>query len=135
VFSNSVKSLIFTKIYIMDIKALDSALQAIETKRTELSKLNYNNPKYDDLEEQLHDMEDDFQDNFGEYVEEALQNIHEEICPDNDVLMPIAYLGKGVFVEVEKYEGKDTKLVLVTNPTRIILAVGKDKQEVLWTAK
>jgi hypothetical protein len=119
----------------MDIKALDSALQAIETKRVELSKLNYNNPKYDDLEEQLHDMEDDFQDNFGEHVEEALQNIHEEICPDNDVLMPIAYLGKGVFVEVEKYEGKDTKLVLVTNPTRIILAVGKEKQEVLWTAK
>jgi hypothetical protein len=80
-------------------------------------------------------MEDDFQDNYGDYVEEALQNIHEEICPDNDVLMPIAYLGKGVFVETEKYEGKDTKLVLMSNPARIVLAIGKDKQEVLWTAK
>jgi hypothetical protein len=119
----------------MDIKALDSALQAIEKKREELSKLNYNNPKYDDLEEQLHDMEDDFQDNFGEYIEEALQNIHEEVCPDNDVLMPIAYLGKGVPVEAEKHPGKDAKLVLVTNPTRIILALGKEKQEVLWSAK
>ncbi len=119
----------------MDIKALDAALQAIEKKREELSKLNYNNPKYDDLEEQLHDMEDDFQDNYGDYVEEALQNIHEEICPDSDVLMPIAYLGKGVYVEVDKHPGKETKLVLVTNPTRILLAIGKDKQEVVWTAK
>lgn len=119
----------------MDIKALDSALQAIELKRSELAKLNYNNPKYDDLEEELHDMEDDFQDKYGDYLEDALQNIHEELCPDNEVLMPIAYLGKGVFVEVEKYEGKDTKLVLASNPPRIILTVGKDKQDIIWTAK
>ena len=119
----------------MDIKSLDSALQAIELKRVELSKLNYNNPKYDDLEEELHNMEDDFQDNYGEYLEGTLQNIHEELCPDNEVLMPIAYLGKGVFVEVEKYEGKDTKLILASNPPRIVLAIGKDKQEVVWTAK
>ena len=119
----------------MDIKALDAALQAIEMKREELSKLNYNNPKYDDMEEQLHDMEDDFQDKYGDYVEEALQNIHEELCPDNDVLMPIAYLGKGVYVEVDKYADKDTKLILASNPPRIVLAVGKDKQEVVWTAK
>lgn len=119
----------------MDIQALDNALQAIERKRDELSKLNYNNPQYDDIEEQLHDMEDDFQDKYGDYVEEALQDIHEELCPDTDVLMPIAYLGKGVFVEAEKFPGKDTKLVLVSNPPRIILQVGRDKQEIVWTAK
>src|SRR5690606_8791748 len=118
----------------MDIKALDTALQAIEKKREELSTLNYNNPKYDDLEEELHDMEDDFQDNYGEYIEDALQNVHEDICPESDVLMPIAYLGKGVFVEVEKYTGKDTKLILATNPTRIIFAVSKEKQEVVCSA-
>jgi hypothetical protein len=119
----------------MDTKALDNALQAIEKKRDELSKLNYNNPKYDEVEEQLHDMEDDFQDKYGDFVEEALQNIHEEFCPDNDVLLPIAYVGKGVFVEVDKYPGKDTKLILASGPPRIILAVGKDKQEIVWTAK
>ena len=119
----------------MDIQALDTALQAIEAKRVELGKLNYNNPQYDDLEEQLHDMEDAFQDKYGDFVEEALHNIHEELCPDNEVLMPIAYLGKGVYVETEKYEGKETKLVLMSNPPRILLTVGKDKQEVVWTAK
>jgi hypothetical protein len=119
----------------MDVKALDKALQEILKKKEELSKLDYNNPKYDDLEEELHDMEDDFQEEYGENLEEALQTVHDDLCPDNDVLMPIAYLGKGVPVEVDKYAGKDTKLILATSPTRIILSIGKEKQEVLWTAK
>lgn len=119
----------------MDIKALDAALQQIIKKREELSKIDYNNPKYDDLEEALHDLEDDFQDNYGDYVEEALQSVHDEFCPDNDVLMPIAYLGQGVIVEVDKLPGKDTRLVLAPSPVRIILTVGKDKQQVVWEAK
>ena len=48
--------------------------------------------------------------------------------------MPIAYLGKGVPVEVDRFPGKDTRLVLVTNPPRIVLVVGKDKQDVVWSA-
>lgn len=119
----------------MDIKALDAALQQIIKKREELSKIDYNNPKYDDLEEALHDLEDDFQDNYGDYVEEALQSVHDEFCPDNDVLMPIAYLGQGVIVEVDKLPGKDTRLVLAPSPVRVILTVGKDKQQVVWEAK
>jgi hypothetical protein len=119
----------------MDIIALNKALQEIIKKRDELAQINYNNPKYDDLEEQLHDMEDDFQDEFGEYVENALQNVHDEFCPDNDVLMPIGYLGQGVIVEVDKLPGKDTRLILAPDPVRIILTIGKDKQQVVWEAK
>ena len=119
----------------MDIKALDKALQEIVKKREALSKINYNDPTYDDLEEQLHDMEDDFQDNFGEYLEEALQGVHDEFCPDNDVLMPIGYLGQGIIVEVDKMPGKDTRLVLAPNPVRIMLTVGKETQQVVWEAK
>lgn len=119
----------------MDVKALDKALQEILKKREELAKINYNDPTYDDLEEKLHDLEDNFQDKYGEYLEEAFQNVHDDLCPDNDVLMPIAYLGKGVPVETDKYPDKDTRLALVTNPTRIILSIGKDKQDVVWTAK
>jgi hypothetical protein len=119
----------------MDIKALDKALTEIVKKREELAKVDYNNPKYDDLEEQLHDLEDAFQDEFGEYLEEALQDIHDKYCPDNDVLMPIAYLGKGVYVEADNFPGKDTRLVLAPTPPRIVLTIGKDKQEVVWTAQ
>ena len=118
----------------MDIKALDKALTEIVKKREELGKIDYNNPKYDDLEEQLHDLEDAFQDEYGEYLEEALTEIHDKYCPDNDVLMPIAYLGKGVYVEVDKFPGKETKLILIPTPPRIVLTV-KDKQEVVWTAQ
>ncbi len=52
----------------MDIKALDKALQEIVGYKKDLSKFDYNNPKYDDLEEKLHDLEDDFQDEYGEYM-------------------------------------------------------------------
>ncbi|MEO5980358.1 MAG: hypothetical protein ABIS36_22155 [Chryseolinea sp.] len=116
----------------MDVKALDQALLQIVTKRDELSKVDYNDPTYDDLEEQLHDLEDDFQDEYGEYLEEALQGVHDEYCPDNDVLMPIAYLGQGVPVEVDKIPGKDTRLVLTADPLQIALTVAKDKQQVVW---
>src|SRR5690606_12302476 len=128
-------SVIFTKNITMDVKALNKALLAIVTKREELAKLNYNDPAYDDLEEELHDLEDDFQEEYGEYLEKALEQVHNEYCPDNDVLMPIGYLGQGIPVEVEKLPGKDTRLILVPNPTRIILSVNKDKQQVVWSSE
>ena len=118
----------------MNVKELDAELQEIEKAKAELGTLDYNDPKYDDLEEKLHDLEDEFQDKHGEYLEDALQSVHNDFCPDNDVLMPIAYLGKGVPVEVDRFPGKDTRLVLVTNPPRIVLVVGKDKQDVVWSA-
>ena len=119
----------------MDVKALNKALLEIVKKRDELSKINYNDPSYDNLEEQLHDLEDDFQDEYGEYLENALQQVHDEYCPDNDVLMPIGYLGQGIPVEVDKLPGKDTRLILEPNPTRIILSVNKDKQQVVWSSE
>lgn len=134
----------------MDISALDKALQLIAVKRNELKKIDYNNPKYDDLEEELHDLEDALQVKYGEFLEEALQEVHDKFCPDTDVLFPIAYLAKtyaisssnefvvapneGVFVEVDSMPGKETKLVIVPNPVRIVLNT-KDKQEVVWKAK
>ena len=85
---------------------------------------------------------------FGEYLEEALQEVHDKLCPDTDVLFPTAYLAKtytispknefsvaaaeGVFVEVDTMPGKETKLVIIPNPLRIILNT-KDKQQVVWS--
>lgn len=135
----------------MDFKALDTALQQIIAKRNALQKIDYNNPKYDDLEEELHDLEDEFHEHYGEYMESVLQEVHDELCPDTDVLYPIAYIAKsyivngenefqlaqteGVYVEVDRYPGKETKLAIVPNPTRVILNVGKEKQEVVWTVE
>lgn len=134
----------------MDISAIDKALQAIIKTRNELSKIDYNNPKYDDLEEKLHDLEDDFQEEYGDFMEEILQDVHDEYCPDSDVLLPIAYLAtqytvnasneysvgltEGVFVEMDDYPGKETKLVILPNPVRIVLNIGRDQQKIVWTA-
>lgn len=134
----------------MEINALDKALQEIIAKRNSLHVLDYNNPEYDDLEEELHDLEDDFQENFGEYLENVLQAVHDQHCPDTDILYPIAYIAKaytiddenrfsisasdGVYVEMDKYPGKETKLALAPNPIRVILNVGNEKQEVIWSA-
>lgn len=119
----------------MDIKALDKALDELVKRKTELSALDYNNPKYDEMEDALHDMEDDFQEKFGTKLEEVLQDVHDEYCSDNDVLMPVAYIGKGVIVEADDYPGKDTRLMLVASPPRLILSIGKEKQEIVWAAK
>lgn len=118
----------------MDINALDKALQEIVKLRAELSTLDYNNPQYDDLEEQLHDHEDDFQDDYGDYLEEVLQKIHDEHCPDSDVLLPIAYIGDGVPVDMEKAPGHDVKLVLEANPPRLSFRI-KDAMQVVWIGK
>jgi hypothetical protein len=118
----------------MDISALDKALQEIVKYRAELAKIDYNNPKYDDLEEKLHDLEDDFQDEYGDYLEGILQDVIDKYCPDNDVLLPIAYLGEGSPVDLEKFQGKDVRLVLEPAPTKIFLRF-KDKQQVVWEGK
>ena len=139
----------------MDIKALDAALISIVEKKNQLSTIDYNDEAYDHIEEELHQLEDDFGEKFGDYVEDALHYVHDEFCPDNDVLLPIAYLAnkyletginsdgstafdveinEGVIVDVDDFPGKETRLVLLPSPTRIILQVGKDQREEVWQA-
>lgn len=116
----------------MDLKALDKAIGELIKRKTELEALDYNNPKYDEMEDALHDLEDNFQEEFGDDLEEVLQDIHDEYCSDNDVLMPVAYIGKGVIVEADDFPGKDTKLILLAGPPRIVLAVGKENAKTVW---
>jgi hypothetical protein len=135
----------------MDFKAIDKAIIEIIRCRIELNQIDYSNPSYDELEEKLHDLEDDFQDNYGEQMEDVLQDVHDKHCPDSDVLLPIAYLAnnyiitdkneysaspaEGVFVEMENHPGKDTKLLLLPNPLRILLSIGANEQKIVWAAK
>lgn len=137
----------------MEKSALSKALEAIALKKNELAKLDYSDAKYDEIEDALHDLEDDFHEEFGEVLEDALHDIHDDLCPDSDVLLPVSYTaveyieeGKndegdimykvtrddGVFVEVDDYEGKETKLVLVPNPTRFWLTINGNFVEEVW---
>ena len=133
----------------MDIASLDHDLRQLAEKKNELSQLQYDSEDYDRVEEELHDLEDDFQEKYGEYLEDALSFVHDEFCPDNDVLLPIAYLAnkynvqnenydvdvdQGVLVDVDDYPGKSTRLVLVPSPTRILLIIDKNLREEVWQA-
>ena len=139
----------------LNAESLDRALIALAEKRIELSQLNYNDESYDELEEELHDMEDTFVDTYGKELEHVLEEIHEKYCPESDVLLPTAYLAKryirrneqvngrpvydvapkeGVWVELDANPGKEAHLVLVPSPARILLTVGTKEQKEVWRA-
>ena len=133
----------------MDIKALDQELLSIFEKRVELSQMGYDHKNYDDVEEELHDLEDDFNEKYSDYLEKILEGIHKEYCPESDVLLPTAYLAKsfkiaadgsievgknaGVEVELEDSPDAKAKLLLLPTPIRVVLQVGKTKK-IVWKA-
>ncbi len=116
-----------------DFKAINKALEEIVKVRTELDKLDYDNPEYDAQEERLHDLEDDFQENFGRQLEKILQQVHNKYCPDSDVLMPIAYLGEGVSIELKSQPERDARMRLDINPLRIFISL-RGKEQLVWEA-
>ena len=50
------------------MNTIDEAMIAILQKRLELSKLSYSDNTYDDVEEVLHDLEDDFNEKYGDQL-------------------------------------------------------------------
>ncbi|MGI4874712.1 MAG: hypothetical protein ACRYFX_26450 [Janthinobacterium lividum] len=125
----------------MNAADLNKALVALIEKKAELQQLSYDDARYDDIEEALHDLEDDFNDDYGSDLEAALEKVHADLKSDTDVLLPTAYLpatlathkDDGVWVDSEKYPGR-VRLVLRPNPTRFVLTTSKGQEHELWTA-
>ncbi len=113
----------------------------------------YADSNYDKLEDEIHELEDDFSDEYGDVLEDVLQKVHDKICPDTDVLFPTAYLAKhytvtgndekgnpiydvkypeGVPVIADAYEKEDSRLVILPNPVRIVLLIGAKKRATVW---
>lgn len=88
----------------------------------------------------------------GEELEEVIQQVHDKICPDTDVLLPIAYLAKsyvpttnddgnetfdvdlkeGVPVILDDYPDHLSRMVLLPNPPRLIVQVNRAKRFLVW---
>ena len=140
----------------MDVDKLNADFAALADKINELDDLDYSDERYDDLEEELHDLEDAFIDEFGQDLEEAIAAVHDEFCPDNDVLLPTAYFaknytrlqkdhkgrysydveyGEGVPVEVDDFGDQEVRLVLVPGPTRLLVTVGNNAKQEAWRAR
>ena len=76
----------------MNWEKIDQELTEIVQQRIQLSALEYSDENYDDLEEQLHDLEDDFNENYEDVLAPELEKIYTKLKSDTDVLLPTAYL-------------------------------------------
>jgi hypothetical protein len=140
----------------MNWEKLDQQLTEIVQQRTQLSQLEYSDENYDDLEEQLHDLEDDFNEEYEEVLAPELEKIYAKIKSDTDVLLPTAYLAnsykemqadakgivtyevsgaQGVPVESDQLGKVDLRIVLVPNPARFVLLVNGNQLKELWKSR
>ncbi|WP_027000961.1 hypothetical protein [Eisenibacter elegans] len=118
----------------MDIKALDTALTQLIEKRMALSQMDYSDAKYDDLEEALHDLEDDFLEAYEAPLEAILQEVHDQYCPESDVLSPLAYVGQK-YVLAKKTKGGKAEYLPETAQQGLLVEVrGGQAGRLLWLA-
>ncbi|MEQ9302338.1 MAG: hypothetical protein RJQ14_00370 [Marinoscillum sp.] len=138
----------------MNIKNLNQAFVQIAEKKNELFQYARHDEHYESMKKELSELENDFQYEFGSYIEEALFNVHDEFCPDNEVLKPTSYFAsqyvisdrgehefdvdrnEGIPVEADDFPGINAKLVLVPGPTRLVLQGTKESfKEIVWVAR
>jgi len=136
----------------MDFTQLNTDLLELIEKRNMLVQMDYNDDNYDDVEDALHDKEDDFVEEHGEVLEDVLGDVHEELNIDTDVLLPTAYIPKkfiehveddsfeidandGVLIESDEIPNKNTRLVLVPNPARILFIVDGQLNKIAWSSE
>lgn len=140
----------------MDWNKLDQDLTEIVEKRIALSKITYADPKYDDIEEELHDLEDDLNEEFGDRLEAELDKVYSKLYSDTDVLLPSAYLAnhytpllpdangvisyevkgqEGVPIESEQFDGQDVRIILIPNPARFVMQINGVSLKDLWRSR
>jgi hypothetical protein len=140
----------------MNWEKIDQELTEIVQQRNQLSALEYSDENYDDLEEQLHDLEDDFNENYEDILEPELEKIYSKLKSDSDVLLPTAYLAnyyqemlpdakgsityevsgnQGVPIESDQLGKVDLRIVLVPNPIRFVLLINGKQLKELWKSR
>ena len=140
----------------MNWEKLDQELTEIVQQRIQLSALEYSDENYDDLEEQLHDLEDDFNENYEAILAPELEKIYTKLKSDTDVLLPTAYLAnhyqemlpdargsityevigeQGVPIESDELGKVDMRIVLIPNPVRFVLLVNGKLLKELWKSR
>lgn len=132
----------------MDAKKLNEELVNIIEKRSALLSISYNDEAYDDAEDELHDLEDDFVEVYGDDLENAVKSVLKGLKSDSDVLHPTAYIPQmaegvdygddpGVPIEIAAYadeEDMDIRLVLIPNPAQFVLMLNGAIAKEMWKA-
>ena len=132
----------------MNKEEINKSLAELVIVKNKLAETTYDNENYDEIEDELHDLEDSFMEKYEEFLTDVLGDVHEEYCPEDEVLSPIAYVANkyiakekdeytvsindGVLVEVEKFNADEGRLVIIPNPLRIVLNLEKQKV-IVWS--
>lgn len=129
----------------LDIKALDQALQEIIKRRTKLYAMSFDSEGYDDFEDELMDTEDDFSEKYGDFIEDGVAEVYEQFGLEDEVLSAVSYIGRhyqitkdnqygisakqGLPVDTPDEPEADLKIILLPNPVRIFAVMGGKAQE------
>ena len=137
----------------MKVASLDKAILSLIKQKIALANMGYDHPDYDEVEENLHEKEDDFTDIFGEYLEKALQQCHDLYCNKSDVLNAIAYIPKeyketedeelgvsvievgdddGILIDLNDFPNLEARMLILPSPTRIVIFSSAGEQEIWW---
>ena len=139
----------------MDVLGLNRMLTDIVRLKNKLASMSYNDEAYDDIEDELHDLEDELNGEFGEYLEDTLMDIHDDLGSDSEILLPTAYLaeeyisngkdevgdtlfsvpvGSGIHIETDK-DGLQQQLLLLPTPARFAVYTNGRFEKVVWKGK
>ncbi len=140
----------------MNWEKLDKELTEIVEKKNQLGAMDYSDEKYDDLEEAIHDLEDDFNENYEGVLEKEFEKIYTRLKSDTDILLPTAYIAnkykpvlpdangvvtyevtgrEGVPIESDQFDRQDVRLVLVPNPVRILMIINGKSVKDIWKSR
>tara|TARA_R100000388_G_scaffold92991_2_gene76776 strand:- start:2032 stop:2388 length:357 start_codon:yes stop_codon:yes gene_type:complete len=118
--------------------------------------MDYNHEDYDDLEEEIHDLEDDFNEDYETVLEKELEKIYSVLKSDTDILLPTAYIAnkykpllpdangiisyevggqEGVPIESDQFDRQDVRIVLVPNPARFVMLINGRQLKDLWRSR
>ncbi len=134
----------------MMTQEFNTSFSAIILKKEQFSLLTKDSPNYEKLKLEIVLLTEEFDKKFGNYLEEIIFNVHDEYCPDNKILKPLAYIAdqyikkndriylapadQGVLVQCEDYPNIPTRLVLEPNPVKLILhSQDSNLREIVWS--
>jgi hypothetical protein len=125
-----------------------------------LADLNYNDPKYDELEEKVYNLQDEINEAYGKHFDTVIQGILDQLKSKDDLLNFTDYVARSynvsgdknpdgslkfdkvpqestlIIIKPEALNGKriEAKLYIKPNPLRIGLAIG-DHERIVWSSE
>ena len=133
----------------MNLPKLEELMMSIADLKTQ-QQSEASESKAQSLYSEIQQLQNQLINEFGAYLEEAIFNVHDEYCPDDEMKSLLNYLpayyyqqkkfyqlplDQGVLVEADDYPGQLVRLAIVPNPVRLVMKIqDTGAEEVLWVA-